>query len=199
MTVGSRPGENAGQPPPKSTIAAIFATEHAAREAARELRRAGYAQTWVGVTRKTDATAGEPLVEDANPLVRFFSADRLPLNKALQLHGVSEQQAGSIEAEIVPGCSIVTVYANSRGRASELLEAANGKVVYDDGTAQEAASPSGAKPGIGASDGGDEQEEGAADGARGWSYARDEHVLGMASSDAADDALYEEFFEVRRV
>jgi hypothetical protein len=176
MTNGSKIDDS--QALPNTTIVAIFAIEQDARQTVKDLRKAGFAQTWIGITKKQDAAAGEPVVEDANPLVRFFSADRLPLHKALLLHGVAEKQAQSIEAQIVAGCSVVTVYGEDNpSRASELLQSANGLVVDVDGATHQAST----------------------DGDGGWSFARDEHALGMAAGNTADDALYEEFFEVRRV
>ncbi len=115
-----------------NTIAAIFAVEHDARSAIKSLHKAGFKKTWLGKTREADRDTGEPTVETTDAIARFLSAgmERRPLHKALVEHGVSQVQAESIEADIAPGCIVVTVYGEDNPqRAAELLADDKGQVV----------------------------------------------------------------------
>lgn len=122
---------------PSNTLAAIFATQKDAREALKDLHKAGFKTTWLGITRTPDGDTGEPTVEDPSGLARFISAggDRQSLHKALIAHGIGESQAQRIEREIAPGCAIVTVYGEDNPeKVAELLDAHKGHVVGVDGT-----------------------------------------------------------------
>jgi hypothetical protein len=116
-----------------NTIAAIFATEKSARDAIKNLHKAGFKQTWLGKTRENDLTTGEPTVEGGNDAwARFLSAgdDRRPLHRVLMERGLTESQARTVEDEIAPGCLVITVYAedNPQG-AAEILADDNGDVI----------------------------------------------------------------------
>ncbi|GAC1444855.1 MAG: hypothetical protein PVSMB8_13110 [Vulcanimicrobiaceae bacterium] len=115
-----------------NTLAAVYATQKDAREAIKELHKAGFKQTWLGMTKPADSATGEPMVEDPGSLSRFISAggDRMPLHRALLQHGISETQAEQIESEIAPGCAIVTAYGEDNpAKAHELLTLHKGQVV----------------------------------------------------------------------
>lgn len=116
---------------PSNTIASIFATQHDARDAIKDLHKAGFKTTWLGMTQPPDRDTGAAMVEDPGGLARFIGGgDRMPLHKALVAHGVVEAQAERIEREIAPGCAIVTVYGEDNpSKAEELLEAHMGHVV----------------------------------------------------------------------
>jgi len=113
-----------------NTIVGIFARTQDARSAVKDLHKGKFKQTWLGITKPSDNATGEPLVEDPNPLSRFFSADRMSLHRALLDHGVSESQAEQIEEDIAPGCAVLTVYGEDDPvRVSELLRQNKGHVI----------------------------------------------------------------------
>ena len=115
-----------------NTIAAIFAVERDARSAIKSLHKSGFKKTWLGKTREADRDTGEPMVEATDAMARFLSAgmERRPLHKALVERGVSQAQAESIEADIAPGCTVVTVYGEDNPqRAAELLADDKGQVI----------------------------------------------------------------------
>lgn len=117
---------------PTNTLAAIFATKHDARDAVKDLHKAGFKNTWLGTTTAPDGDTGEPMVEDPGGLARFISAggDRMSLHKALIAHGILEQQAQRIEREIAPGCTIVTAYGEDNPqKVEELFDVHKGHVV----------------------------------------------------------------------
>ena len=65
-------------------------------------------------------------------MARFLSAGsgRRPLNHVLIEHGLSEPQAQAIEADVAPGCSIVTAYAeDDPERVADLMYAQRGQVI----------------------------------------------------------------------
>jgi hypothetical protein len=114
----------------RPTIAAIFASEAGARNAVQTLHKAGFRRTWLGTTAAAgcDAAAAHGDGEAA----RFLSTgeDRRPLHRALIEHGVSEEQARGIEAEIAPGSVIVTVCGeDAPKRAAEILAEDAGDVI----------------------------------------------------------------------
>ena len=128
-----------------NTIAAIFATTHDAREGIKQLHKAGFHKTWLGITKPADRETGAAIVEDTQGLSRFLSPTRLPLHKALLEHGISEDQASEIEESIAPGCSVVTVYGEDNPRkAFDLLSDAKGQVI--DGQTPQAAIIAGISP-----------------------------------------------------
>ena len=112
-------------------LAAVYATQADARNAIKDLHKAGFKQTWLGLTKPADSQSGETMVEDTSGLGRFLSlSDRMPLHKALLSHGISEPQAADIEGEIAPGCAIVTVYGEDNPmRAQELMTERKGQVI----------------------------------------------------------------------
>jgi hypothetical protein len=116
-----------------NTIAAIFATEHDARDGIKNLHKAGFKKTWLGKMREADRDTGEPTVEaDGGGIARFLSAgaERRPLHKALMERGLSETQAQAVESDIAPGNIIVTVYGEDNpDRAAECLQDAKGAVI----------------------------------------------------------------------
>lgn len=114
-----------------NTLAAVYATQTDARNAIKDLHKAGFKQTWLGLTKPADSQSGETMVEDTGGLGRFLSlSDRMPLHKALLSHGISEPQAADIEGEIAPGCAIITVYCEDNPmRAQALMTEHKGKVV----------------------------------------------------------------------
>jgi hypothetical protein len=116
-----------------NTLAAIFATEKSARDAIKNLHKAGFKQTWLGKTRENDPSTGQPTVEGGNDaFARFLSAgsDRRPLHRALIERGLTETQARDVEGDIAPGCLVVTVYAEDNPqRVAEILADDNGDVI----------------------------------------------------------------------
>lgn len=114
-----------------NTLAAVYATERDAREAIKDLHKAGFKQTWLGMTQPADSMTGAAMVEETGGLGRFISAgDRMPLHKALLRHGISETQAERIEDDIAPGCAIVTAYGEDNpAKAREILTVRKGQVV----------------------------------------------------------------------
>lgn len=117
---------------PTNTLAAIFATQHDARDAIKDLHKAGFKKTWLGTLSAPDGDTGEPMVEDPGGLARFISAggDRMSLHKSLIQHGVGEQQAERIEREVATGCVIVTVYGEDNPtKVEELLDVHKGHIV----------------------------------------------------------------------
>jgi len=79
-------------------------------------------------------------------LARFLSVDsgRRPLHHVLIEHGLSEPQAQAIEADIAPGCSIVTAYAeDDPERVADLMYAQRGQVVGGVDDALDARTPYG--------------------------------------------------------
>lgn len=117
---------------PTNTLAAIFATKQDARDAIKDLHKAGFKNTWLGTTTSPDGDTGAPMVEESGGLARFISAggDRMSLHKALIQHGIVEDQAQRIEREIAPGCTIVTAYGEDNpDKVEELLEVHKGHVV----------------------------------------------------------------------
>lgn len=120
-----------------NTLAAIFATADDARESLKDLHKAGFKQTWLGVT-KPGQRAGEPLVEQPGSAIARFIAlqdDAMPLHRALLEHGLTEQQAREIDRDIAVGCAVVTVYGEDNPqRASQVLSAHKGDVVASNET-----------------------------------------------------------------
>lgn len=121
-----------------NTLAAVFATEHDAREAIKDLHKAGFKKTWLGRILPADRNTGEPVVEEtAGSVSRFFSGDvgKRPLSRALIEHGASEDQAAAIEDDVAPGCAILTVYGEDNPTVAQQLLANNkGSVVDSAGT-----------------------------------------------------------------
>jgi hypothetical protein len=175
-----------------NTIVGIFATTHDAREAIKHLHKGNFKQTWLGVTKPPDGATGEPLVEDPNSLSRFFAADRLPLHRALLQHGVSEEQAEEIEANIAPGCAVLTVYGEDNPqRVSELLRENKGHVVDAGGAFPEAVAIAGQNPRTGV----DRDERKANENEARFDRAEETRYAGTADP----DEFYEEteFIEAR--
>ena len=114
-----------------NTVAAVYATQSDARNAIKDLHKAGFKQTWLGLTKPADTQSGETMVEDTSGLGRFLSlSDRMPLHKALLSRGITEPQAVNIEGEIAPGCAIITVYGEDNPmRAQELMTEHKGQVI----------------------------------------------------------------------
>jgi hypothetical protein len=110
-----------------NTLAAVFATEHDARAAIKDLHKAGFKKTWLGKILPADQYTGQPLVEEpGTQFARFISGDpaKRPLLKALLAQGVSEAQASELEEDVAPGCAVLTVYGedNPAGAAQLLLD-----------------------------------------------------------------------------
>jgi hypothetical protein len=136
-----------------NTIAAIFATDHDAREAIKELHKAGFKKTWLGKTHAADTQTGDTLVEDANggPIGRFFSGN-LTLRRALVSRGVSELQAANVEDSIAVGCSILTAYGEDNpDRAVQILTDFKGDVVGTADALPPAVANASASPRVGVS------------------------------------------------
>jgi len=169
-----------------NTIAAVFATEHDARAAIKDLHKAGFRKTWLGRILPADRYTGEPVVEETGGgLTRFFSGDlsKRPLSKALVEHGASEDQAAQIENDVAPGCAILTVYAEDNpAKARELLAGNKADVVEASGSPT-AVDVAGSSPRVGVEHHGD--------GAR--ARARD---TAMPDYSVQDDAI-EDFYENR--
>jgi hypothetical protein len=143
----------AGSDRTSNTIAAIFATDRDAREAIKELHKAGFKKTWLGKTHAADTQTGDTLVEDASggPIGRFF-AGNLTLRRALVSRGISELQAANVEDSIAVGCSIVTVYGEDNpDRASQVLADFKGDVVGTADALPPAVANASASPRVGVS------------------------------------------------
>jgi hypothetical protein len=123
-----------------NTLAAVFATERDARDGIKELHKAGFKRTWLGVAKQADRKSGEPLVEDKQGLGALFFPDQTTLRKALLDTGVSAWQADEVTSRVAPGCAVLTVYAEDNPqRAAELLEMAKGDLVVNEAEFPDAA------------------------------------------------------------
>jgi uncharacterized protein (TIGR02271 family) len=126
-------------------LAGVFIDRDGAHDALNELHRAGFRRVWLGVTRGGDISGDEPTIEseDAGGFMeamgRFFGGEESrerPLHGALVAHGLSEAQARSIDAEIVPGNAVVIVDGeNDSAEALAILEETGGKRFGDAGLA----------------------------------------------------------------
>jgi uncharacterized protein (TIGR02271 family) len=96
-------------------VAGIFIDRESAHDALTELHHAGFRRVWLGVTR---AEAGETTIEAENAggfmeqMGRFFSGEDSrgqALHAALTAHGLTDEQARGIDAQIAPGNAIIIV------------------------------------------------------------------------------------------
>jgi hypothetical protein len=175
-----------------NTLVAIFATSHDAHAAIKELHKAGFRQTWIGVMNKIDRDTGEAIVDEGG-LARFLSPDRVSLSKALLKRGVSEDQALEVEQDIAIGCAVITVYGEDNpDRAADLLSGAKGHVIQ--GSAPSAVSLASESPRVGVEK--DDKNE------KNWN-AGNATVRGRDAStatlvDEEPDYLVEEFYSTGR-
>jgi hypothetical protein len=136
-----------------NTIAGIFATDRDAREAIKELHKAGFKKTWLGKTHAADTQTGDTLVQNdgGGPLGRFL-AGNLTLRRALVSRGISELQAANVEDSIAVGCSILTVYGEDNpDRAVQILTDFKGDVVGTADALPPAVANASASPRVGVS------------------------------------------------
>jgi hypothetical protein len=194
-----------------NTLAAVFATEHDARAAIKDLHKAGFKKTWLGKMLPDDRKTGEPAVEEAGgQMLRFFSGDptKKPLHKALLEQGVSESQASELEQDVAPGCAVLTVYGEDNPSKARDVLVANKGDVFDAEASPTAVRYASANPRTGRD--GDDRDTDRADGdvARSGLLAEDRtgdrRDDGNRSIDQApydDDTLrehtVEEFYEYR--
>jgi uncharacterized protein (TIGR02271 family) len=116
-------------------VAGIFIDRESAHDALTELHHAGFRRVWLGVTR---AEAGETTIEAENAggfmeqMGRFFSGEDSrgqALHAALTAHGLTDEQARGIDAQIAPGNAIIIVDGeNDVVEATDIIEETGGKL-----------------------------------------------------------------------
>jgi uncharacterized protein (TIGR02271 family) len=116
-------------------VAGIFIDRESAHDALTELHHAGFRRVWLGVTR---AEAGETTIAPENAggfmeqIGRFFSGEEAQgqtLYASLTAHGLTDEQARDIDAQIAPGNAIVIVDGeNDVVEATDIIEETGGKL-----------------------------------------------------------------------
>jgi hypothetical protein len=175
-----------------NTLVAIFATSHDAHAAIKELHKAGFRQTWLGVMNEIDHDTGAAIVDEGG-LARFLSPDRVSLSKALLKRGVSEEQALEVEEDIAIGCAVITVYGEDNpDRAADLLSGAKGHVIA--GSAPSAVALASENPRVGV----EKTDKTATDWSANEAAMRGRDASTATLVDDEPDYLVEEFYSTGR-